>query len=541
MNSANKTLSITQVLVCGAAIVTLSMGIRHGFGLWLLPVTQAREWTRETFSFAIAIQNISWGVAGVFAGMVADRFGALRVIVAGAFVYGLGLVGMAYAPTPLLFAASSGVLIGIAQAGTTYAVIYGVIGRNVPAERRSWAMGIAAAAGSFGQFLMVPAEGFLISALGWQQALVVLGFAALLMAPLAIGLREPGYAAGAAPRREQTILQALREAFKYPSFQLLMAGYFVCGFQVVFIGVHMPSYLKDKGLSPQVASYALALIGLFNVFGTYGAGVLDDFVVPIDFQRIGALLDQRIKEGEQVARIKAGGVDRDFAGKVQPAENPHAADIDRLAGFRALAVAAALHRHVDDDRTRPHRFDHGPRDEARSRTAGNQRGGDDDILRRDMLCDQFRLLCLILRRHRFGISGGGFGLLEFVVLDRDELCAERRNLFLRDGTNVRRRHHGSEPARRRDRLKTSNACPHDKNFRRRNCARSRHHHRHGAFEFGCRIDDGLVSGEVRLRGQHVHGLCSRDPRHQFHRKAGQASPGNCFKARPVVEGLQDRG
>ncbi len=274
MYCANKTLSITQVLVCGAAIVTLSMGIRHGFGLWLLPVTQARGWTRETFSFAIAIQNISWGVAGVFAGMVADRFGALRVIVAGAFVYGLGLVGMAYAPTPLLFAASSGVLIGIAQAGTTYAVIYGVIGRNVPAERRSWAMGIAAAAGSFGQFLMVPAEGFLISALGWQQALVVLGFAALLMAPLAIGLREPGYAAGAAPRREQTILQALREAFKYPSFQLLMAGYFVCGFQVVFIGVHMPSYLKDKGLSPQVASYALALIGLFNVFGTYGAGVL---------------------------------------------------------------------------------------------------------------------------------------------------------------------------------------------------------------------------------------------------------------------------
>ena len=187
MNSAHKTLSITQVLVCGAAIVTLSMGIRHGFGLWLLPVTQARGWTRETFSFAIAIQNISWGVAGVFAGMVADRFGALRVIVAGAVVYGLGLVGMAYAPTPWLFAASSGVLIGIAQAGTTYAVIYGVIGRNVPAERRSWAMGIAAAAGSFGQFLMVPAEGFLISALGWQQALVVLGFAALLMAPLAIG------------------------------------------------------------------------------------------------------------------------------------------------------------------------------------------------------------------------------------------------------------------------------------------------------------------------------------------------------------------
>ena len=250
------------------------MGIRHGFGLWLQPITQARDWSRETFAFAIAIQNLVWGFAGIFAGMAADRFGAFRVILAGACVYSLGLVGMAQATTPLLFTLSSGVLIGIAQAGTTYAVIYGVIGRNVSAERRSWAMGVAAAAGSFGQFLMVPTEGFLISHFGWQQALVFLGMAALMIIPLAWGLREPGFAgAGTAPR-DQSILQALKEAFKYPSFQLLMAGYFVCGFQVVFIGVHMPSYLKDKGLSPQVASYALALIGLFNVFGTYAAGAL---------------------------------------------------------------------------------------------------------------------------------------------------------------------------------------------------------------------------------------------------------------------------
>ena len=274
MTSNTKTLSMTQVLICGAAIVTLSMGIRHGFGLWLQPVTQAQGWTRETFAFAIAIQNLAWGVSGIFAGMLADRFGAFKVIVAGAICYALGLMGMAYSPTPLLFAGSAGILIGVAQAGTTYAVVYGVIGRNVSAERRSWAMGITAAAGSFGQFLMVPTEGFLISSFGWQEALVILGFAALLIAPLAWGLREPGFLGGTASKREQTILQALREAFKYPSFQLLMAGYFVCGFQVVFIGVHMPSYLKDKGLSPQVASYALALIGLFNVFGTYAAGVL---------------------------------------------------------------------------------------------------------------------------------------------------------------------------------------------------------------------------------------------------------------------------
>ena len=260
--------------MCGAAIVTLSMGIRHGFGLWLQPVTMARGWTRETFSFAIAIQNLAWGLAGIFAGMVSDKFGAFRVLVVGALLYALGLLGMGYAPTPLLFAASTGILIGIAQAGTTYAVVYGVIGRNVPADRRSWAMGVAAAAGSFGQFLMVPTEGFLISSLGWQQALVALSLASLLIVPVAWGMREPGLAGGPGFQREQTILQALREAFRYPSFQMLLAGYFVCGFQLVFIGVHMPSYLKDKGLQPQVASYALALIGLFNVFGTYAAGVL---------------------------------------------------------------------------------------------------------------------------------------------------------------------------------------------------------------------------------------------------------------------------
>ncbi len=265
---------MAQVLICGAAIVTLSMGIRHGFGLWLQPITQANNWTRETFSFALAIQNLTWGIAGIFAGMVADRFGAFKVIIAGAVFYALGLMGMAHSPTPLLFTASAGVLIGLAQAGTTYAVVYGVIGRNIPAEKRSWAMGITAAAGSFGQFLMVPVEGFLIRFTGWAEALMILGFAAMLIVPLAFLLREPGFAGGVAPKREQTILQAAGEAFKYPSFQLLMAGYFVCGFQVVFIGVHMPSYLKDKGLSPEVAGYALALIGLFNVFGTYTAGSL---------------------------------------------------------------------------------------------------------------------------------------------------------------------------------------------------------------------------------------------------------------------------
>ena len=273
MINTTRPLSMFQVLLCGAMIVTLSMGIRHGFGLWLQPITQEQGWTRQTFSLAIAIQNLSWGVMGVFAGMLADKLGAFRVLLIGALLYAVGLAGMALSPTPLLFAMTAGVLIGAAQAGTTYAVIYGVIGRQIPAERRSWAMGVAAAAGSFGQFLMVPIEGQLIAQLGWHTALLVLAALVLLVVPLAFGLREPARAA-VAGRREQTIAQAVTEAFRYPSFGLLMAGYFVCGFQVVFIGVHMPSYLRDKGLSPEVASYALALIGLFNVFGTYVAGSL---------------------------------------------------------------------------------------------------------------------------------------------------------------------------------------------------------------------------------------------------------------------------
>jgi MFS family permease len=276
MTAANATrpLSMSQILLCGAMVVTLSMGIRHGFGLWLQPVTQAYGWTRETYAFAIAIQNLAWGVFGVFAGMAADRFGAFKVLVVGALLYAGGLAGMALASHPVLFTLFAGVMMGAAQAGTTYAVVYGVIGRNIAPEKRSWAMGITAAAGSFGQFLMVPVEGWLIARFGWQEALLALAIMALVIGPLALGLRESAFVGGASPKRDQTIAQALKEAFGYRSFQLLMAGYFVCGFQVVFIGVHMPSYLKDNGLAPQVAATALALIGLFNVFGTYAAGSL---------------------------------------------------------------------------------------------------------------------------------------------------------------------------------------------------------------------------------------------------------------------------
>jgi MFS family permease len=265
-------LSLTQVLLCGAAVVTLSMGIRHGFGLWLQPITMDRGWTRETFGFAMAVQNLAFGLAGPLAGMWADRFGAYRVLLASGALYALGLVLMGLSSTGTAFSASAGLLVGVAQSGSTYAVVFGVIARNVPAEKRAWAMGAAAAAGSFGQFLMVPVEAWLIAHVGWQNALFILGVAALGILPLALGLKEPRGPVLAA--HEQSVSAALREAFSNRSFRLLTAGYFVCGFHLLFIGVHMPSYLKDHGLDPGVATTALALIGLFNVFGSYAAGVL---------------------------------------------------------------------------------------------------------------------------------------------------------------------------------------------------------------------------------------------------------------------------
>lgn len=275
-----KHIPLLWLLLYSSTILTLAMGIRHGFGLWLQPVTQGQGWSRETFAFGIALQNLSWGLFGILTGMLADRWGGWRVLLGGAVLWAVGLVGMASAESPLAFILSTGVVIGAAQAASTYGVVYGILGRQIPENKRSWAMGITAAAGSFGQFLMVPTEGWLISSFGWQNALLALAGASLLIAPLALGLREetPHTAIAASnpttQHTEQSIWAAIREAMAYPSFRLLTAAYFVCGFQVVFIGVHLPSYLKDHDLPPQIASTALALIGLFNVFGTYAVGIL---------------------------------------------------------------------------------------------------------------------------------------------------------------------------------------------------------------------------------------------------------------------------
>jgi MFS family permease len=264
--------SLKSVLLASGVVLTLAMGVRHGFGFWMQPISQANGWTRETYSLALAMQNLMWGAFGPFAGMAADRFGTMRVVLAGAVAYMAGLLWMAFVTQPMLFVAGSGVFIGLGLACTAFGAVSGIIGRVAPVERRSWAFGISGAASSFGQFLMMPVEQFLISSLGWQQAFYLLaGLVVLAMVPASFWLREPAAAHADGPR--QSIGEALGEALGNRSFLLLVAGYFVCGFQVVFIGVHLPAYLKDKGVAdPKVAVLALALIGLFNIFGSFLAG-----------------------------------------------------------------------------------------------------------------------------------------------------------------------------------------------------------------------------------------------------------------------------
>ena len=271
-DSASAWRTPTVVLVCGSAILALGMGLRHGFGLFLQPISADMHWNRETFALALAVQNLAWGATQPFAGMLADKYGTGRVVLGGALLYVLGLFWMAHPTTPLTFVLAAGVLIGIGLSGVTFSVIAGVLGRAYPPEKRSMVLGISAAAGSFGQFALVPGTQFLLSSLGWVGALMVLGGVGVLMVPLAAALVERRGAQHHA--FAQSASQAMREALGHRGYVLLTIGFFVCGFQVVFIGVHLPAYLADHGMPAYVAVTALALVGLFNVIGTYTTGWL---------------------------------------------------------------------------------------------------------------------------------------------------------------------------------------------------------------------------------------------------------------------------
>lgn len=262
------------VLVCAGIILTLSTGTRAGFGLFLKPMSMELGWGRETFSFAMAIQNLVWGLATPVAGMIADRWGAGRVLFVGALLYAAGVMLMPLAATGLQLTLTGGVLIGVAQSCTAFAVVFGVLGRAYPPEKRSMVLGIASAAGSFGQFAILPYAQTLINAFGWHNALMIIGLTVALIAPLAFALVERNAGATPAGQVKQSGMQALREAFAHKGFLLLITGYFVCGFQLSFITIHFAAYVADLGFSANVAVTALALVGLFNIFGSFMSGVL---------------------------------------------------------------------------------------------------------------------------------------------------------------------------------------------------------------------------------------------------------------------------
>ena len=272
MNSRADWRTATVILVASAIVLMLSTGLRHGFGLFLQPMSADLHWGRETFALAIAIQNLVWGAVQPLTGMIADRFGTAKVVLIGTILYVGGLVAMANATTPLALMLSCGVLIGTGLSGLTYSVVAGALGRAYPPEKRSMVLGVAAAAGSFGQFALLPVTQWLLSHLGWYGALLALAGIGLLMGPVAVALVEKSESAAHAFK--QSASEAMREALSHRGYMLLTVGFFVCGFQVVFVGVHLPAYLADKGLPPHVAVTALALIGLFNIVGTYAAGWL---------------------------------------------------------------------------------------------------------------------------------------------------------------------------------------------------------------------------------------------------------------------------
>lgn len=265
------------LVIAGGLIMGAALGIRHVQGLFLQPVTFDRGWTREAFSMALALQNLLWGVAQPFTGMIADRFGSVRVLLAGAIIYALGLFIMAQAPTTGLFTFGNGLLVGIGLSGTAFGTVYGALSRIFPVERRSWALGVAGAVGGLGQFCMVPAAQGLINGVGWVSAVIVLAVVMIMLSPLAAFLRD-NQSTTEPSQANQSIGEAVREAFGHRGFWLLNLGFVACGFQLAFIAGHMPAYLLDKGLGAKEASAALALIALANVIGTYMCGYLGGFL-----------------------------------------------------------------------------------------------------------------------------------------------------------------------------------------------------------------------------------------------------------------------
>ncbi|MEO0620029.1 MAG: MFS transporter [Pseudomonadota bacterium] len=266
--------AVLIVILAACAIAVIGFGLRSSLGLFLEPMTEARDWSRASFSLALAVQNLFWGLGLPFAGALADKIGPARVIAFGSLLYAAGLTGMAYAPSESLLVISAGVLAGTGIAFTAFTLALAAMARVVGPSRRSLALGLGTAAGSFGQVVFSPLGQAFISNYGWQSALLIFVGMALSIIPFAFMLPSGAQEAGKMAEAEQTMGDALREAFAHQGYILLTIGFFVCGFHVAFMTVHMPAYVIDLGLAPQVGAYCLALIGLFNIAGSLAAGAI---------------------------------------------------------------------------------------------------------------------------------------------------------------------------------------------------------------------------------------------------------------------------
>ncbi len=268
------------ILVCGCLIGLITFGPRSAFGFFLTPMTAANGWGRDVFALALAIEMLLWGAGQPFCGAIADRFGAVWVLMGGILLYVAGIVWMAYAVTPLELHLSAGVLIGFGLAGCSFTLVIGAFGKLMPERWRSLAFGAGTAAGSFGQFIFSPLAVALIDHVGWRNALLVFAVMLLFCLPLAFALSAPEGSQSAGQRAvpRQTLKNALSEAFGHRSYLLLVLGYFTCGFQLFFIAVHLPSYLVDRGLPISIGGWALAIVGLFNIVGAVAAGWLANVV-----------------------------------------------------------------------------------------------------------------------------------------------------------------------------------------------------------------------------------------------------------------------
>ncbi|MGO9361772.1 MAG: MFS transporter [Xanthobacteraceae bacterium] len=266
------------VIASGAMIGMLTFGPRSTFGVFLQPMSHDLGFGRDVFALALAVQNLLWGVGQPFAGAIADRYGTLRVFVVGALLYAAGLFLMRYATSPSVLTLSAGVLVGFGLSGASFNLVLSAFTKLVPPDRRSLALGIGTAAGSLGQFLFAPFSAAMIDTVGWQSTLIVFGVLMLLVLPLSLVIATPpAHRLGSAHELDQSIHQALAEAFGHRSYVLLVLGFFTCGFQLAFITAHLPAYLVDRGLSVQTGGWVLAVIGLCNIIGSVSVGWLSTY------------------------------------------------------------------------------------------------------------------------------------------------------------------------------------------------------------------------------------------------------------------------